>query len=147
MGAAVIEKSDTSFDPEQRMKVRPGLYVYEPFITHVRSRAQVVVSAETLELPYFSLKKPAHDREISTSVPLSTFSETAVCYIIDALMSRQSQGEKGDLEVNGYGNLFYLESTGVVTVHWYAARRRWRVYRWFQSGYRWHRGSRVFSCS
>ena len=146
IGTATIPASAATFDPNV-LAPRIGLYAYENFVDRVRSRAQKVESMEALALPYSDLDEDsAYDSRIGSSLGQGyEFSETEVCYVIDRLVSRQLNGEDGDLLTNGYANLFYIKNGSVVDVRWYTGHRDWFIDDWDRETDRWLRGIRVFS--
>lgn len=135
-----------SHDPAQFYRTRSGLHVWPEFNSPVLSRARKVESLEATSLQAFDLTKSLYDRDIKALLPENHVfhDESELCARIEQMVSKQPNGEKGNLLANGYANLFYLPGC-VVSVIWSADDRKWNVYAWkLDGGYR-YAGCRVFS--
>lgn len=132
-----------AYDPKG-LTTRKGLWVSGDFVSRVRSKAKPVENLGLLSLSSHELTKNAYDREITPGLGENyLFDESELCARIDQMISKQPNGEEGDLLNNGYWNLFYVAGC-VVSVYWYSDVRRWNVCTWKLDGY-WDAGSRAFS--
>lgn len=132
-------------DPQEFFVSRNGLYVSSDFRERILDKAKVINPAQGANLTSYELKERADDQKIEANLPESHFfSESQVCAVIAELISRQSKGEEGILQNNGYSNLFYTASF-VVYVYWDSYSGKWCVGAWPRHGRAWYSGGRVFS--
>jgi hypothetical protein len=134
-------------DPTAFYQTRTGLWIYGGFSDIVTSKAKPVNAGTTFKFNVDELGEAMTDAEIEAALPKNhLFDESAVCAIVAEMISKQPNGEAGDLLNNGYANLLYTASC-VVNVRWYGGRRRWYVYTCRRGGRRWFAGDRVLSPS
>jgi|CXWL01.1.fsa_nt_gi hypothetical protein len=127
------------------LTTRKGLWVSDDFVSQVRAKAGAIGGLDALSLCSYELARDAYDREITQGLgEKRLFSEFEVCACIEQLVSKQSNGEEGDLLNNGCANLFYLAGC-VVRVRWRADRCWWFVSAWELGDVRWVAGRRAFS--
>lgn len=133
----------TKTDPKEYFQTRDGLYVWSDFKERILLKAKPIKAGKKFELSSFVLTKWATDEAIEKELPKKhLFSESDVCAIISELISKQSKGEDGTLQNNGYSNLFYTKAF-VVSVRWSGGG--WRVLTWNRGGDGWSDDARVFS--
>lgn len=133
-------------DPHTFFQTRKGLYVWDGFRSRVLSLAKPVSGLGPLSLSSYDLTENLYDRDIKAELPANhVFTDASVlCARIAQLISKQPNGEKGDLLNNGYANLFYLPDC-VVDVYWGSVRQGWYVYAWKLDDRHWYAGRRAFS--
>lgn len=122
-------------------KTRNGLWVSDSFGENVLASASAETLASIASLRSYDLVKDAYDREIEAELPREY--EITLSHIAE-LIERQKNGENGELLTNGYTNIFYVAGR-VVSVHWNADYRQWRVDAWELGNGHWRDGFRVFS--
>lgn len=135
-----------SHDPQAFYQTRKGLYVWPEFKSRVLSSAKPVSNLSALSLNSYELTENMYDKDIKAELPAGHVFEdpSELCARIEQMISKQPNGEEGDLLNNGYANLFDLPGY-VVDVHWDGDYREWYVYAWELDDDRWHAGCRVFS--
>lgn len=93
-------------------------------------------------LPY-EVVRPANATRIHSELPKGhNFDASSLCWVVGEMAFRQSQGQAGDLIVNGHNIFPYGE--GMVFVHWLSQEQFW------QFGEKsfvelWPKGTRLFS--
>ncbi|MBA3789548.1 hypothetical protein H0X32_04145 [Patescibacteria group bacterium] len=134
-----------AYDPSA-LKSRKGVWVSDDFVLHVRLRASPVENLGQLSLSSHELMKNTYEREITPGLGENyIFYESELCARIDQMISKQPNGEKGDLLTNnGHANIFYVAGY-VVHVRWLSDYRKWDVDRWDLGDDRWRAGDRVFA--
>lgn len=131
------------FIPSEFFQDRKGLYVWNSFKNYIVDKAKESKKGFKSDISSFTLLKIATDEEIEKELPKKhLFSETEVCAIVASLIEKQSKGEDGPLQNNGYWNLFYTRSR-VVRVYWRGDG--WSVYAWGRDDKTWGGDTRVFS--
>lgn len=132
-------------NPQEFFKTRKDLWVSDEFKSRVLSKAKPVENLDPVTLSSHELTKNTYDRDITPGLGENyIFDESEVCARIEQLVSKQPNGEAGDLLNNGYANLFYVAGY-VVDVRWYGDGREWSVRAWELDDDYWSAGSRVFS--
>jgi len=96
----------------------------------------------------FDLIKNAFDREIKSELPaVHVISASEFLARAAVLTANQPNGKEGDLLVNGYANIWYVEGLNsevfAVFVRWYADDRLWRFYTYQLVDGQWSAGDRV----
>ena len=138
-----------SYDPKG-FKTRKGLWVSDDFQSRVGKKAKPVNDLPTITLTSGDLARNAYDREIKVDPVMPTNhvfeSESEFVAYLDQMISKQPNGEKGDLLNNGYWNIFYVAGC-VVYVYWYSVYRRWNVNAWSLDDFNWYAGCRAFGCN
>lgn len=133
------------FDPKKFFKTRKGLYVWSDFKERILDKAPDVSGWPVISVDSFKLKESANDEEIEKSLlEKHIFSESEVCAAIADLIQKQSKGEEGVLQNNGYANLFYTKDF-VVRVYWRVFHGEWNVDAWDRGDDHWDGSCRVFS--
>lgn len=134
-----------SYDPSG-FKSRPGLFVSDDFQARVGSIAKPVKNLSAIKLSSFDLTVDASDKEIKSELPANHVfkDESEFVAYLDQMISKQSNGETGDLLNNCFSNLFYVVNC-VVAVYWDVSDLRWEVHTWRLSTRRWNAGRCVFS--
>jgi len=138
------------FNPNEFYKNREGLWVSNGFHERILPVASPVKSVAAKRVPMFDIIKQANDDEIRAQLPKNHVFEgtSAFCAYLAGMISRQPNGEEGNLLNNGYTNIFYVQTSGgvfAVFADWDAGDREWYVYAWSLGGPRWNAGGRVFS--
>lgn len=132
-------------DPDSFYRERSGLWVSDEFRRLVVTKAKRLENLDPAALRSYDLAKNAYDREITPELGENyIFDESELCARIAQMISKQPNGEAGDLLVNGYANLFYVAGC-VVNVLWDADYRKWNVYAWGLDDDTWVAGDRAFS--
>jgi len=132
-------------DPGTYYQTRTGLWVYGGFKDHIVSKAKSTKAGISFKVNVDDLGHDATDEEIENSLPKKhLFDESAVCAIVAEMISKQPNGEPGDLENIGRVNLLYTSSC-VVVVNWGGDYREWNVNTWGRDVHRWNAGNRVLS--
>lgn len=135
-----------SYDPKG-FKTRKGLWVSEEFHRHVGSKAKQVQDLPAITLTSGDLVKNAYDREIKADpvMPANHVFESESDFVayLDQMISKQPGGEEGDLNNQGYWNIFYVAGY-VVFVRWHGGQE-WHVRAWKLDGALWYAGYRAFS--
>jgi hypothetical protein len=143
VNASVQLDAIAAYDPAE-LKARPGLWVFDEFVMRVPSKAKPVENLGPLSLNSHELTKTSYDCDITADLGKNcVFDESELCARIDQMISKQQNGEAGDLLNNGYRNIFYVAGF-VVRVRWDSGRRRWDV-RAGSLGDYWFASDRVFS--
>lgn len=128
------------------MKLDPKKFFTNKFWLSDRFKELVQESSPTEPMPLYGsvLDTSRSDADLLEANGLVDLSSLA------ALLKKQPKGEEGSLLINGYANLFYVQSAGevvVVGVCWRSDRRQWLVCAYRLDGYRWSAGYRVFSAT
>jgi hypothetical protein len=132
-------------DPSAFYQNRPGLYIWDSFSEWIVAYAKPIEAGNAYQLAVSQLAEAATDAQIEESLAKNhLFDQSAVCAIMAEMISKQSNGEDGDLINSGDVNLFYTAYC-VALVSWHRAYRRWRVFTWSRDAGRWLTDSRVFS--
>ncbi len=133
-------------DPVAFYQARAGLRISDGFNDLVASKAKPVEAGAKFALNIDELAEPMTDIEIEAALPENhIFDESAICAIVAEMISKQQNGEAGDLLNNGGANLLYTSSC-VVRVSWRGGGG-WFVGTWRRGDYGWYAGSRVLSPS
>ncbi|MDB5237179.1 MAG: hypothetical protein JWL88_281 [Parcubacteria group bacterium] len=136
-----------AYDPSG-FKTRQGLWVSSEFHSRVGSKAKPVENLGAITLSSFDLTKNAYDKAIKADPVMPAnhvfTSESEFVAYLDQMVSKQSNGEEGDLLNNGYWNIFYVARC-VVRVGWFSGVREWHVNSWCLDDVYWDAGYRVFS--
>jgi len=137
------------FDPNEFFQNREGLWRSDAFAERVLS-----VATERIQLPdhipSFTLPKSMGDSEIRRELGDNhVFGASECCMVIASMISRQPNGEDGDLINDGKANILYVrgkdDEVFTVDVRWYADARKWRVRACQFDDHQWHAGNRGFS--
>lgn len=136
-----------SYDPSG-FKTRPGLWVSDDFHSCVSSEAKPVENLSAITLSSFDLSKAACDKDIksdSNMPPSHVFgNESEFVAHLDQMISRQPNGEDGDLLNDGFWNIFYVAGC-VGGVYWSVESQEWSFQAWSLDGKGWGDGVRVFA--
>lgn len=133
------------FDPFAFFKSREGLWVSEYFQSNILSHAKPVAKLPAASMKSFDLTKNAYDREITPALPKDyAFDVSELLARVAQMIEKQPKGKEGDLQHNGYWNIFYVPGL-VVLVYWNAGSRKWYVSAWRLDDHYWNYGNRVFS--
>lgn len=99
-------------DPNAYYRNRLGLHVWRDFPSRVVSKAKPTEAGASFKVNVSDFgRKATTDKEIERALPKShLFDESAVCAVIAKMISRQPNGEPGDLDATSYVNLFYIAS-------------------------------------
>lgn len=134
-----------SYDPKG-FKTRQGLWISDDFHSRVGKKAKPVNDLPAITLTSGDLVKNAYDKEIKADpvMPANYVFESESDFVayLDQMISKQPNGEEGDLLNNGYWNIFYVAGC-VVDVRWFSDDRKWRVSTWELDG-SWSAGLRAF---
>jgi len=142
VGKAIKLPIEKAIEPQEFFQTGNNLYVYDDFKSCILKNAKRSYE-KSYSLESFDLERRSSDEEIEEVLGKDhLFSETDVCAIVAELISKQSKGQKGTLQHNGYANLFYTKSF-VVAVRWRGSH--WGVYAWDRDEDGWYSGGRVFS--
>jgi hypothetical protein len=100
----------------------------------------------------FDLPEPMNDEQVRDKLGDNHVFETSEgCAVIAGMISRQANGEAGDLLNNGYTDIFYVRGKNnevfAVGVGWSAGDRGWDVRADRLGGSLWCAGNRAFSCN
>jgi len=132
-------------DPQAFFQTRTGLWVSDDFKRRILTKAKPVENLDVATLKSYGLKKDAYDKQITPELGENyIFDESELCARIEQMISKQPNGEEGDLLNNGYWNIFYVAGCAVL-VRWFSDDREWSVYAWTLDGGDWRAGDRVFS--
>ena len=132
-------------EPTAFYRTCSGIYVWEDFRGRIVSKAKPTEAGASFKVNIDELGAELTDEEIENGLPKKhLFDESTLCAIIAEMISKQPNGEAGDLENTGYVNLLYTQSC-VVGVGWSSGERGWGVYAWDRFGGRWNAGGRVLS--
>jgi hypothetical protein len=146
---SVSVEAVTTYDPSG-FKTRPGLWVSNEFHSRVGSKTKPVENLGAITLSSFDLIQNAYDKgiEADPAMPANHVfaSESEFVACLDQMISKQPNGEEGDLLTNGYWNIFYVAGC-VVSVDWSSGRREWDVCAWSLGDGRWLAGYRAFGCN
>lgn len=138
-----------SYDPKG-FKTRPGLWVSDDFHSRVGKKAKPVNDLPAITLTSGDLVKNAYDKEIKADpvMPANHVFESESDFVayLDQMISKQPGGEEGDLNNQGYWNIFYVVGC-VVGVGWYSDSREWSVHTWKLDDDYWNAGHRAFVCN
>jgi hypothetical protein len=137
------------FDPVAFFQTRPGLCVWDNFISRIVKHTKIVEVGVVITPQSLDLKEFASDSE--TLEKLSTVivfdGETEFCPMLANMINRQSHGETGLLQNNSSVNIFYVRASSnihAVLVRWQAGIAEWYVNAWTLDDHGWHDGGRVF---
>ena len=140
-----------NFDPNEFFQNRPGLLRSEEFVERILSVAK---KTERIllpsHIPSLTLHKNMNDTEVCKELGDNyVFEASEGCMVIAGMISRQPNGEDGDLVNNGKANIFYVRGKNnevfTVGVSWDAGVREWYVDANRLDDYHWHAGRRAFS--
>lgn len=97
-----------SHDPAAFYQTRKGLYVWPEFVSRVLASAKPVTNLDPLSLSSYDLTERMYDTAIKEELPENYVFEDSseLCALIEQMISKQPNGEEGDLLNNGYANLF-----------------------------------------
>ena len=139
------------FDSHKFFQNREGLWRSDAFARQILSVAK---KTKRIQLPKhvsgFILHKNMSDTEIRKELDDNhVFSATEGCAVIAGMISRQPNGENGDLVNDGKANIFYVrgkdDKVFTVDVGWYVVNREWCVGARHFGDVRWSAGDRGFS--
>ncbi len=149
VNASVQLDAIAAYDPKG-FKTRKGLWVSGDFQSRVGSKAKPVKDVGTITLTSGDLVKNAYDKEIKADPVMPAnhvfTSESEFVAYLDQMVSKQPNGEEGDLLNNGYWNIFYVAGC-VVSVGWGGDDREWSVSAWELDVGSWSAGCRAFGCN
>lgn len=135
------------YDPKG-FKTRKGLWVSDDFHRGVGSKAKSVNDLPAITLTSGDLVKKAYDRDIKADpvMPANHVfeSESEFVAYLDQMISKQPNGEEGDLNSQGYWNIFYVAGC-VVNVRWRSGSREWDVDTWELDKGFWATSHRAFA--
>lgn len=144
---AISLVTTTFHDPDSYYKTRSGLDVWGGFRSSIAANAIPTPAGARFNLSVSMVVSDAADAKIEAALsPNHLFDETTVCAIVAAMVTKQEDGEDGDLENTGHANVFYTRSC-VVYVFWHGTHRRWSVFTWERVGAGWGTGDRVFAAA
>jgi hypothetical protein len=147
----IIHDGVDLFDPHKFFQNREGLWRSDAFVRQILSVAK---KTERIQLPEhvscFVLPKNMNDAEVRKGLGDNhVFSATEGCAVITGMISRQPNGENGDLINDGKANIFYVrgkdDEVFTVDVDWNAGGRNWVVSANQFGSYPWFAGRRGFS--
>jgi hypothetical protein len=130
-------------------KTRKGLWVSDDFQSRVGKKAKPVNDLPASSLTSGDLVKNAYDKEIKADpvMPANHVFESESEFVpyLDQMISKQPNGEEGDLLNNGNWNIFYVAGCVVgVLWNWNSDDREWHVRTWGLGGGGWGAGGRAF---
>lgn len=135
------------FDPPG-FKARQGLWFSDDFVSHLGWKVQSVKGLGAITLSSADLVRSAFDQDIKADpiMPMNpTFeSESEFLAYLAQMISRQPNGEAGDLLANGSWNIFYVKHC-VVRGRWDYYSRNWLFHASLLGTERWYSGRRVFA--
>lgn len=112
LGGKITLPAQEAINPSEFFRTRQGLRVEEPFRDRIVSVAEPVAVPETV-IASFELARPADDTQIRAALPEGhVFEASAFCAHLAGLLSRQAEGEKGDLPVDGTWTVVYVHGRG-----------------------------------
>lgn len=125
------------------------LYFWDNFRSWILSAIPDSIPAFSTTLSSFTLTRNMYDRDILTELGNPTpFTVSEFAAIMKGMLSKQPQGEPGDLLTDGYANIFYVKLDDgrvvAVLVHWYADYPEWNCYAHDFDNDRWSEGNQVF---
>jgi hypothetical protein len=98
----------------------------------------------------FDLPHGMSDAGIRENLGANHVFEDAKAFLLwlSGALERQSNGEEGDLLVNGYANIFYVRGAGgavfVVQIYWRAGDGKWCAFASRLDHHWWNAGNRAF---
>lgn len=117
----------------------PARYVW----TDVFAKVKTVEATGVVKVPYTDLPRATNVREILAAPGLGNFDASLLSKIIAKMITKQPNGESGDLLNDGKTNLFRCGSL-LVGVRWDGIDRHWDVDGWSPDGVA-RAAGRVFS--
>ncbi len=142
------------YDPKA-FTTRKGLEVCNKFHRRIGSKAKLVEGLGTITLTSAELCRSVSDKEISADpiMPANHMfvSESEFVAYLDQMISKQPNGEEGNLRNDSYWNIFYVAGC-VARVARLPASRIWLVRAGElecppPDGVSWYEGFRVFGCN
>lgn len=110
MGEVRIPRHRKKSDPREFFMNREGLYISDDFRCQILPAVSPVKLVRMVSLPVFELTKSLTDEEICTELGDGhVFEDASVfCEHLKDILTRQKNGESGDLPKNGYATIFYV---------------------------------------
>ncbi|MBU4480302.1 hypothetical protein KKG48_02580, partial [Patescibacteria group bacterium] len=140
------------FEPNNFFVIRNGLWISLNFRNYILSVAEKILPIQLpSHIPGFDLPKRINDAEIRAKLGDNHLFEDAseFCSCLAGMISRQANGEEGDLLNNGSSNIFYVcgkeGEVFAVFASWAVDDRRWDVSALRLGGLSWLAGRRAFS--
>lgn len=114
-------------DPDVYYRTRSGLYVGNECRRRIISKATPITAGTSFKVNVFELGHDAANKEIRRGLPKNyLFKENVLCAIVAEMISKQSEGEPGDLE--NTGNVHVLRtSSWEMLVYWHRVNPAWNV--------------------
>ena len=151
-GELTLPATTKLFDQTAYFQTKSDLFVSDWFKDQILKYVHEVDDAQEVSLSAFDLAKLANDTEIRKELPEDHVFEdpSEFCASLAQMIDRQPNGEKGNLLVNGYWNIFYVQAgdeVRAVNVRWSDDNRRWYVLAVPLGVGRWREGFRVLSAT
>jgi hypothetical protein len=137
------------FDPRKFYQTREGLYVWSDFTGRIVAVAKPTEAGRKFKkVSCWKLEKSSTGEMLKNVRPNDIWTATDFCAWLSAKLTKQPNGEEGELLNNGWANLFLVEGAScavfVVYVGWDSIDRKWLVHAW-NLGYEWYAGHRFVS--
>lgn len=132
------------WDPSD-WKNQYGIRAWSSFTSRIVPTAHVTHASNGCVLRTFNLLDRVRDLEVVAELPAQyKFELSEACWIIASLISKQRNGETGDLLCDGHSNIFYVGSYAILAA-WCGDNLGWGVGAWqAEGGNFWIFGDKVF---